>query len=79
MMLYNVVLAELCFFIIFYGYEQSAGQAAIACLLDEGMKWVLLGLFAMLFKWAMAEPEIDALELQDSDGYCHVAGRRRCW
>ena len=50
MMLYNIILAELCFFIIFFGYEQSAGQAAIACLLDEGIKWILLGMFAALFK-----------------------------
>ena len=57
-MLYNIILAELFFLIIFFGYEQSAGQAAIACVLDEGIKWILLGMFAALFRWAMAEPEV---------------------
>ena len=75
MMLYNIILAELCFFVIFFGYEQSAGQAAIACILDEGIKWILLGLFAMLFRWAMAEPEVDALELQDEEGW-HLVFRQ---
>eukprot|EP00964_Phaeocystis_antarctica_P118164 scaffold81971_cov35-Phaeocystis_antarctica.AAC.1 len=75
MMLYNIILAELCFFVIFFGYEQSAGQAAIACILDEGIKWILLGLFAMLFRWAMAEPEVDALELQDDEGW-HLVFRQ---
>ena len=27
---FNMLLAELCFFVIFFGYEQSAGQAAVA-------------------------------------------------
>ena len=75
MMLYNIILAELCFFIIFFGYEQSAGQAAIACVLDEGIKWILLGMFAALFRWAMAEPEVDALELQDEEGW-HLVFRQ---
>ena len=73
MMLYNVVLAELCFFLIFYGYDQSAGQAAIACLLDEGIKWVLLGAFALVFSWAMQEPTITTIAQEDEAvSYTHL-------
>ena len=38
MMLFNMILAELCFFVVFYGYDHSPGQEALAVVLDEGIK-----------------------------------------
>ena len=75
MMLYNMVLAELCFFVVFFGYEQSAGQTFIAILLDEGLKWILLLVMTRLFLWAMREPEIQSLELEDSERF-HLVFRQ---
>ena len=54
MMLFNMVLAELCFFLIFYGYDHTAGQSAIAVVIDEGGKWLMLLGFQALFRWAPA-------------------------
>jgi hypothetical protein len=51
--LYNMILAELCVFVI----------------IDEGIKWLLLIFYQFLFRWAMAEPEIQTLELQDEKGW----------
>ena len=62
---------------IFFGYDgaNSPGQAAIAVVLDEGIKWLLLLFHQWLFRWAMAEPEIQTLELQDEKGW-HLVFRQ---
>ena len=73
--LYNMLLAELCFFVIFFGYPASAGQAAVAVVLDEGIKWLMLLFYQALFRWAMAEPDILTLELQDDKGW-HLVFRQ---
>ena len=73
--LFNMVLAELCFFILFFGYPASAGQAAVAVVLDEGIKWLMLLFYQALFRWAMMEPEILTLELQDEKGW-HLVFRQ---
>lgn len=67
--LFNMILAELCFFIIFYGHgdADTSGQQFIGVVLDEGIKWLLLIFYQRLFRWAMAEPEIQTLELQVRD------------
>ena len=44
-------------------------------MIDEGMKWLLLIFYQCLFKWAMAEPEIQTLELQDEKGW-HLVFRQ---
>ncbi len=72
MLLFNMLLAELCFFLVFYGYEQSPGAGAVAILIDEGGKWVMLLCFQALFTWAMREPEIQTLEAEDAEGWCLV-------
>ena len=75
MMLFNMVLAELCFFLIFYGYENSAGQSAVAVVIDEGGKWLMLLGFQWLFRWAMAEPELKTIEPEDDLGW-HLVFRQ---
>mgnify|MGYP003316169856 CR=1 FL=1 len=52
---FQAVTSLLTFFLVFYGYEQSPGQGAIAIVIDEGAKWVMLLLFQSLFTWAMKE------------------------
>jgi hypothetical protein len=69
--LYNMILAELCVFVIFFGHgdSNSAGQVFLLVIIDEGIKWLLLIFYQFLFRWAMAEPEIQTLELQDEKGW----------
>jgi hypothetical protein len=63
MMLFNLILAELCFFLLYYGYEQSSGQAAVAILLDEGGKWLMLLFFQARAPSSARHPREAALTL----------------
>ena len=81
MLLFNMILAELCFFIIFFGYDaaSSPGQAAIAVVLDEGIKWILLLVFSRLFRWAMAEPALPSFDAEDEQGWHLVFRQVSSW
>ena len=53
----------------------SLWPQAIAVVLDEGIKWLILIVFSRIFRWAMAEPQLPSFEPEDEKGW-HLVFRQ---